>query len=849
MANRPQGRQTGPVGGSGSVNRRGPGLGTGPVGSKGGFTGRSSSSGSSTSGRIGGSGHTPTGRPGGMNNGMNGGMHGGMNRTGGSMGGFPRSGGLGRCGCIGGIIVAVIAIILIIIFVKSCSSCSSALSGILDGTDGSTGGASGYTSTSGSSSSIMSLLTGYDYTTTSSDYSQASSYTVSGSNDYTSVDTTVAAGSRSKYTTIAGNGSDTVTIMVYMCGTDLESKNGMASADLKEMCNATLSSNVNIIVYTGGCKEWKTTGISSKVNQIYKVENGSLVCLEDDMGNLSMTSPSTLTEFIKYCTSNYPADRQDLIFWDHGGGSISGFGYDEKAQNGSMTLDGINTALKNAGTKFDFIGFDACLMATVENGLMLANYGDYMIASEETEPGVGWYYTNWLTALSSNTSMPTVEIGKNIVDDFINVCNQKCSGQKTTLSVVDLAELSSTVPTELSVFSQATVDLIQNDGYQTVSNARYNTKEFSKKIDQIDLVHFALLLDTEESRSLADALQSCVKYNRTASCVSNAYGLSIYFPYQKASKVTQVVNTYSAIGMDSDYSRCITEFASLETSGQMATGGSNSAYTTLTGGNYSSGTSSVGSISSLLSGLTSGTSSTTSYATGFDSSSIMSLLSSSLLGTDRSASYIADNYFDASNLAWISSNGNYVLNMSENQWNLVQGLDLNVFYDDGTGYIDLGLDNIYSYDADGNLIADYDNSWVAINGQIVAYYHTESNGNTYMGYVPAFINGERAEIYITFDDANPNGYITGAKYVYESGTNNETAAKEMFGLKSGDVIDFICDYYDYNGNYSDTYYLGDSMTLGNTLELGRLYIDSEYVNATFLITDIYNQYYWTPVMP
>ena len=50
--------------------------------------------------------------------------------------------------------------------------------------------------------------------------------------------TTVADGSRDKYTNIKGDGTDKVTIMVYMCGTDLESKYGMASNDLAEMAKA-----------------------------------------------------------------------------------------------------------------------------------------------------------------------------------------------------------------------------------------------------------------------------------------------------------------------------------------------------------------------------------------------------------------------------------------------------------------------------------------------------------------------------------------------------------------------------------------------------------------------------------
>ncbi|MCQ2555695.1 MAG: peptidase C11, partial [Clostridia bacterium] len=52
------------------------------------------------------------------------------------------------------------------------------------------------------------------------------------------VDTSVAKNARAKYTKIKGNGKDTVTILVYMCGTDLESNGGMASYDLQEMAAA-----------------------------------------------------------------------------------------------------------------------------------------------------------------------------------------------------------------------------------------------------------------------------------------------------------------------------------------------------------------------------------------------------------------------------------------------------------------------------------------------------------------------------------------------------------------------------------------------------------------------------------
>ena len=153
------------------------------------------------------------------------------------------------------------------------------------------------------------------------------------------LDTTVASGARAKRTEILGNSRDTVTIMVYMCGTDLESQHGMGTSDLQEMLNAKIDSNVNLIIYTGGCNGWRNNVISSKVNQIYQIQNGRMTCLVQDAGSVSMTDPDTLSGFIRWCAKNFPANRNQLIFWDHGGGSISGFGYDEKfASSGSMDL-------------------------------------------------------------------------------------------------------------------------------------------------------------------------------------------------------------------------------------------------------------------------------------------------------------------------------------------------------------------------------------------------------------------------------------------------------------------------------------------------------------------------------
>lgn len=672
------------------------------------------------------------------------------------------------------------------------------------------------------------------------------------SSNSTPVDNSVAKGSRSKYTNILGNKKDSVTVMIYVCGTDLESKHGMASSDIQEMAAADFGDNVNVILYTGGCKQWKINGISNKVHQIYQIKDGELIRLESDMGKGAMTDPENLTEFIKYCKTNFPANRNNLIMWDHGGGSVSGYGYDEtNALGGSMDLAEIDKALTNAGVKFDFVGFDACLMATAETALMLNDHADYMIASEETEPGIGWYYTNWLTKLGKNTSMPTVEIGKNIIDDFVDTCAKKCRGQKTTLSIIDLAEFSNTVPDKLNSFAQSISTKLTNKEYKEVSDARYTTREFavSSKIDQVDLAHLALNMDNSEGKALSDAIQNAVKYNRTSSDINNAYGVSIYFPYRKTSSVDTACNTYNKIGMDSEYSKCIKQFASLETAGQISAGGTSSPVPSLLDMLGSSGSSggSADMIGQLLGAFLGGTSDRS--IAGLDSSNT-AYMNDTALSADDTAEYISANYFDPTNLVWEqNSSGEYIMELPESQWELVHSVDKNLFYDDGTGYVDMGLDNVYTFDDDGNLIADTDDTWVAIDGQPVAYYHTDTTefGNdkySISGYVPAYLNDERVNLIIVFDSENPNGYIAGASTDYIN-SETETVAKNMIELEAGDTLDFVCDYYDYSGTYSDSYYLGEQMIVSDNMEISNVSVGDGNLKISYCFTDIYNQVYWT----
>ena len=673
------------------------------------------------------------------------------------------------------------------------------------------------------------------------------------------LNTEVSEAARDKFTTIKGDGNDVFTIMVYMCGTDLESNSAAATKDLNEMINASIDNkNLNLIVYTGGCKRWRNDVISSTYNQVWQIQNGNIKCLEQNAGNPSMTKDSTLSAYIKYVNKYFPSNRTALIFWDHGGGSIGGYGYDEKYPNtGSMSLSGIKTALTDANVKFDFIGFDTCLMATTETALILDDFADYMIGSEETEPGIGWYYTGWLSDLNANTSTATLDIGKKIVDDFTSKCASQCPGQSTTLSVVDLSELSQTVPSKLNAFAGSASDKISNNQYKEVAIARSGSKEFaqSNRLDQIDLVHFAKLLDTDESKELADTLLSAIKYNQTANSTVNSYGLSIYFPYKTLNKVDAMSNTYAAIGMDEDYTTCIREFAQMEVSGQAVAGGY-SPFAPLIGQGGQSNNMGNQAIEQLIGSLFSGRYKDFSEdgLEGLDESNTK-FLEDSTLDPETVAKYIENNKLSAEDLVWKKNDdGQQAIILTEDQWDLVQTVDMQMFYDTGHGYANLGLDNVFEFDDDGNLLPTLDRTWLALDGQLVSYFHSETleKGNdeySITGYVPVLLNGDEAHLILVFDNECEQGYIAGVSYDYDEEVT-ETAAKALPSLKKGDELEFLCGYYDYDGKYDDQYIIGKKMIVDDpeAIEITNENIGQGGANIMYCFTDIYGNEFWTPVI-
>lgn len=116
---------------------------------------------------------------------------------------------------------------------------------------------------------------------------------------------------------------DTWVVYWYLCGSDLESNYGAATADLNEMMQVKLPENVKVVIQTGGASKWQNDQVKTDRIQRYEY-SGDTLTLKDETEQASMGDPETLKGFLNYAEENYPADHKMLLFWNHGGGSVSG---------------------------------------------------------------------------------------------------------------------------------------------------------------------------------------------------------------------------------------------------------------------------------------------------------------------------------------------------------------------------------------------------------------------------------------------------------------------------------------------------------------------------------------------
>ena len=361
-------------------------------------------------------------------------------------------------------------------------------------------------------------------------------------------------------------------IYMYICGSNLESDDpaidgdayGLATRDITEIVNTDLPDSVNVIMQMGGSMNWNNQIDPTVLARYSHGAEGTFRLEAAPQAN--MGNPATLADFLTFCNTEYPAEHQVVILWNHGGGSLYGFGSDENFNHDGLSLPELNEAFAAAPAasgQYDIIGFDVCLMATVDVVAALKDAGNYLVASEDLESGEGWYYTGALEKLAQDTTQSAADFARAICDsyyqrllDLHNENNRINSYQTATLSVVDLDKADSLLSAYNAMADEALLSAVeQKEVYlssfgraaRVSENYGYNTAEdgFFEMVDLGDLAANAAALLPKSKAGIDDALRECVVYQVKGPLRANASGVSCYYCYSGS---PNSVASYNATG-------------------------------------------------------------------------------------------------------------------------------------------------------------------------------------------------------------------------------------------------------------------------------------------------------------
>ena len=239
-------------------------------------------------------------------------------------------------------------------------------------------------------------------------------------------------------------------LAIYMVGSDLEEDDESGTKDLLELIEGYESlpndSSLAVVVAFGGANKrgWRGMKFADARRIIDDAEDGRF---GDESGpnaylrrydDANMDDERSLRTFLDFLADEYPAtESRFLTLWDHGN-AYKGFGGDTNFGSPQMSLDAMAAAFQGSRRgAFDMIGFDACLMASLEVARYVYPYARFMLASEELEPGHGWLWSEVVRAYALEDSV--ADAGKRMVDNFVQDVHGGPRFDGRTLSLVDLA--------------------------------------------------------------------------------------------------------------------------------------------------------------------------------------------------------------------------------------------------------------------------------------------------------------------------------------------------------------------------------------------------------------------------
>ena len=563
---------------------------------------------------------------------------------------------------------------------------------------------------------------------------------------------------------------DTWVVYWYLCGSDLETNGGFATTDLSEMMEVQLPENVNVVIQTGGAAVWQNDQVDPEKLQRWLYNSEGLQLIEEQ-DTANMGDAQTLYEFLAFANENYPADKVAVTFWNHGGGSVGGAAFDELHGLDSLDLAEMYQAFDavwpadDENPALELVGFDTCLMATVDVASTFQGFAKYLVASEEVEPGNGWLYSGWLGALAENTDMDGAALGTAICDTYYQGCEAVGTQEQTTLSVTDLSKLDPLLEAYESFGQEAFAAAAEDPGFfaelgrAAAQSENYggNTRE-QGYTNMVDLGHLARQTAwmLPSAQSVCDALADCVLYQVGGPYRAEATGLSCYYSYNGD---VDDLNGYITVGESTAFKHLY----AYELTGELAEDGEE-------------------------------------------------YLGSLNIGELPERVTLADMDWDGAPLD-LDDEGTSFLTLGPEANDVLAGIGFSLFYVDEAGdqMLLLGTDNDLTADWENGVFYDnFRGVWGALDGHLV-YMELSFEGDDYNLYsVPILLNDEAYNLQVAYDFSTEEWSILGASQgLDESGM----ASKELRLLAEGDVITTIWKAATFTGDDDFEMYAAEELTV------------------------------------
>ncbi len=571
----------------------------------------------------------------------------------------------------------------------------------------------------------------------------------------------------------ADGGDESWAIYWYLCGSDLEGDGGFATDDLAELMEVELPEHVTVVIQTGGASTWWNDLIDAEKLQRWVYDSQGLT-LVDEQPSASMGEASTLADFLAFANENYPASRKAVLFWNHGGGSVSGAAFDELYDLDSLTLDEMYAAFSSvwpenaAQPPLELIGFDTCLMATVDVAHVFSGLARYMVASEETEPANGWYYTGWAGALAEDPAMDGAALGRIICDTYYEGCQAVGTEENATLSLVDLTRTGPLLEAYESFGAEALAAACQDPSFFTQfaraaaksENYGGNTRQqgYTNMVDLGSMARqSADMLDS--SAAVLSALDDCVLYQVRGKYRAEATGLSCYYSYNGD---VDDFNGYISVGAGEAFKY----FYAYELTGQLDEDGMTYV----------------------------------ADAAGLELTELPTVQTVERMDWDGAP-------------LTLSEQGNAVLTLGPEAKDVLAGIGFSLYYVDEEAdmMLLLGTDNDMTADWENGVFSDnFRGVWGSIDGCIV-YMELSFESEDYNIYsVPVLLNGEEYNLQVAYDFTESEWYILGARRgIDESGM----ADKELRLLQEGDELTTIWYLSSLSGEDDPEPYTAETLTV------------------------------------